>query len=53
MEGGLAQSQTLILIWSVTDMENVRNFTQSGFFISKLYPKVRELCLFLICNKTA
>ena len=26
-----------------TDMENVRNFTQAGYFISRFYPKVREL----------
>ena len=25
------------------DMENVRNFTQVGFLISRFYPKVHEL----------
>ena len=35
------------------DMENVRNFTRAGLFISKLYPKVRELRQFQNCDKTA
>ena len=28
---------------SWADMENVRNFTQAGLFVSKFYPKVRKL----------
>ena len=42
-KGGIAYS----------DMENVRNFTRAGLFISRLYPKVRELCQFLNRDKTA
>ena len=34
------------------DMENVRNFTRAGLFISRLYPKVRELRQFQNCDKT-
>ena len=44
-------------VWSVTlcsaDMENVQHFTQAGLFISRFYPKVRELRQFQNCNKTA
>ena len=36
-----------------TNMENVQKFTQAGLFISKFYPKVRELCQFENCDKTA
>ena len=35
------------------DLENVRNFTQAGFFISSFCPKVRELCQLQNCLKTA
>ena len=35
------------------DMENVRNFTQAGLFVSRFYPKVRELRQFGDCDKTA
>ena len=27
----------------VADMENVQNFTRAGLFVSRFYPKVREL----------
>ena len=35
-----------------SDMENVRNFTRVGLFITKFYPKVPELRQFQNCNKT-
>ena len=30
----------------LADMENVRNFTLAGLFVSRFYPRVRELCQF-------
>ena len=36
-----------------SDMENVRNFTQAGLFVSRFYPKVRELRKFWDRDKTA
>ena len=35
------------------DMENVQNFTRAGLFISRFYPKVRELRQFQNRDKTA
>ena len=29
--------------WEIADMENVRNFTRAGLFVSRFYPKLREL----------
>ena len=34
------------------DMENARNFTRAGFFISRFYPKVRELRQYQNRDKT-
>ena len=35
---------TVYPLWTCeADMENVRNFTRAGLFISRFYPKVHEL----------
>ena len=34
-------------------MENVRNFTRAGLFVSRFHPKVRELRQFWNRDKTA
>ena len=36
--GGVCEMLTL-----AADMENVQNFTRAGLFVSRFYPKVREL----------
>ena len=36
-----------------TDMEKVQNFTRAAFFVSRFYPKVRELLQFWNRDKTA
>ena len=37
----------------LADIKNFRNFTQAGLFISRFYPKARELRQFQNCDKTA
>ena len=40
-------------IYMVPDMQNVKLFTQAGFFNPKIYPKAHSLCLYQISDKKA
>ena len=47
------QEKSLGMELAETDMENVQKITQAVLFISRFYPKVRELRQFLNREKTA